>query len=559
MSHPAPQSASTVAPIAPGFLPNFRFDLQSGFLVFLIAMPLCLGIASASRYPPIVGIWTAVIGGIVTCFLSNSQLTIKGPAAGLIVIAEGAVLGLGGDVVGHDATIEAKIAAGYPLALGVGITAGVIQILFGLLKAGKIGEMVPLTPVHGMLAAIGITIMAKQFFIMLGLGAPAGAAIESILAIPQALGHLNQTITIIGVVSLAIMIAFPFLKNRVSVLKPVPAQLVVLAAAIPLGFALGLPDIPKSLVNVPSVMDDPSGAFFLPDFRGVATLTGIQFVVLFALIGSIESMLSSQAIDMIDPWRRKTDQNRDLLAVGVGNTLCAAIGALPMISEIVRSKANIDNGARTKYANLFHGLFLLGFVLLLPFVMRMIPMAALAAMLVYTGFRLASPKEFVHTYKIGLEQLVVFVTTIGVTICTDLLIGVCSGIVLKVLIHLYNGAPLSSLWRPDIEAAHTDDDLVAVLKVRRAAVFSNWLGLKNAIVKQIDGRDEVVLDLSATKLVDHSTMEKLHQLETELHEAGKRLTVVGLEQHVPMSGHSLAARRRPKSRTAELKESYPVA
>src|SRR5262249_16609248 len=162
-------------------------------------------------------------------------------------------------------------------------------------------------------------------------------------------------------------------------------------------------------------------------------------IMMFCLIASIESLLSSQAIDMIDPWRRKTDQNRDLLATGVANTLCATVGALPMISEIVRSKANIDNGARTKYSNFFHGLFLLAFVLVLPMVINNIPMAALGAMLVFVGFRLASPKEFIHTYKIGVEQLVVFMTTIIVTLSTDLLIGVSSGIVLKILIHLLNG------------------------------------------------------------------------------------------------------------------------
>src|SRR5262249_4831598 len=168
-----------------------------------------------------------------------------------------------------------------------------------------------------MLAAIGITIMAKSFFVLLGLGAPAGAAISSILAIPSAFTDMNQTIAVVGVASLAIMIAFPFLKNRVSFLKPIPAQLVVLAAAMPLGFALSFADIPKALVNVPNVLENPNEAFFFPDFSAVATPHGIQYVILFALIGTIESMLSSQAIDMIDPWQRKTDQTRDLLAVRV--------------------------------------------------------------------------------------------------------------------------------------------------------------------------------------------------------------------------------------------------
>lgn len=561
-STPASPFPSETPPLTPGLKPNLPFDLLSGFLVFLIAMPLCLGIAVASQYPPIAGIWTAVIGGILTCFISNSQLTIKGPAAGLIVIVSGAVLELGMEAApGTDPKDLATLARyGYPLALGIGVTAGVVQILFGLLKAGKLGEMVPLTPVHGMLAAIGITIMAKQFFLMLGQPAPPGAPIDSILAIPNAFEALGtsstfQMVAVVGFSALAIMIVFPFLKARVSFLKPIPAQVVVVVVAIPLALALGFTSLGESvgnpmkfLVPVPNVLENPAAAFLFPDFHAVATVTGLKYVVLFSLIGTIESMLSSQAIDMIDPWRRKTDQNRDLLAVGVANTLCSAVGALPMISEIVRSKANIDNGARTKYANLYHGVFLLAFVLFLPFVIRMIPIAALAAMLVFTGFRLASPKEFVHTYKIGPEQLFVFVTTIVVTLCTDLLIGVVSGIALKLLIHLANGMPLRSLFRPDIEVAHSEGDKVAVLKVRKAAVFSNWLGVKGAILRYADASDEVQLDLSETKLVDHTVMEKLHQLEEEIGREGKKLSVIGLDEHVPMSAHPLAARKAPPAR-----------
>ncbi|MCE9564686.1 MAG: SulP family inorganic anion transporter [Planctomycetes bacterium] len=586
-------------PLTPGLLPNLKFDLLSGFLVFLIAMPLCLGIAKACNYPPIAGIWTAVIGGLLTGFLSNSQLTIKGPAAGLIVIVEGAVLELGAQAAPPGSDLATQIQFGYPLALGVGVTAGVIQILFGLVKAAKIGEIVPLTPVHGMLAAIGITIMAKSMFVVIGVSAPPGAPIDAIAAIPATLAKTetmklretadaneakgiadaksdeekqaakakadkmrndakkkewSQPIAAIGLTSLAILIAFPFLKARIPALKPVPAQVVVLAVGIPMASALSLTALGESVGNpmqylvavpdvIPAVFDNFKIAFMLPDFSGLATGIGIKYVVLFSLIASIESMLSSQAIDMIDPWQRKTDQNKDLLAVGLANTLCSAIGALPMISEIVRSKANIDNGARTKYANMFHGIFLLAFVLMLPFVIRMIPLAALGAMLVYTGFRLASPKEFVHTYKIGIEQLIVFVTTIVVVLCTDLLVGVISGILLKLIIHMINGAPLSSFLRADIEVASTDDDKVVVLKVRKAAVFANWLSVKNAILKQAEGRDEIVLDLTETTLVDHSTMEKLHQLEFDLGAVEKRLRVIGLETHTALSSHPLAARK----------------
>ena len=562
MANRSTHSSNAASPLKRGLIPNLRFDLVSGFLVFLIAMPLCLAIATACKYPPIVGIWTAVIGGVFTCFISNSQLTIKGPAAGLIVIVEGAVLELGAQAApaGTDPMDLLTLAKyGYPLALGIGVTAGFVQILFGLLKAGKLGEIVPLTPVHGMLAAIGITIVAKSSFTMVGLAAPPGAPIDSIITLPSILPKLADpaiaNVAAVGLTALAIMVLFPFIKSRVSFLKTVPAQLVVLGVAIPMGLVLGLSAFGESLGNpmkflvnvpdlIPAVFDRPSIAFMLPDFRGVATATGVKYVALFALIGSIESMLSSQAIDLLDPWRRKTDQNRDLLAVGLANTICSAIGALPMISEIVRSKANIDNGARTKYSNLFHALFLLAFVLMLPSVIRMIPVAALAAMLVYTGFRLASPKEFVHTYKIGAEQLIVFVATVAVTLCTDLLIGVVSGIGLELLIHVINGAPLAGIVRANVEVVDTGDDRKAVLRVRKAAVFSNWLGLKSAILKYAKDRDELVVDLSETKLVDHSTMEKLHQLEKEFEEQGKRLTLIGLESLKPFSKHPLAARRR---------------
>jgi len=256
----------------------------------------------------------------------------------------------------------------------------------------------------------------------------------------------------------------------------------------------------------------------------------------------LESLLSAKAIELVDPWRRKTNFDRDLLAVGVANTICSAIGALPMISEIVRSKANIDSGARTRGANLFHGLFVLAFVLAFPNLIHRIPLAALGAMLVYTGFRLANPREFVRTYKLGSEQFVVFVGTIFVTLATDLLIGIGVGIALEIAFHLRHGCTLRGLLRADVDEVPEGDRLM-VLVVRRAAVFSNWLGLRATILRVAEGRDEVVLDLSRTRLVDHTVMEKLHQLEDDFARAGKRLSVIGLDSHVPLSKHPLAARK----------------
>lgn len=558
---------SSAPPIAPGPFGNARFDAIAGFLVFLIAMPLCLAIARASGYPPIAGIWTAVIGGLVCSFISNSQLTIKGPAAGLIVIVYGAVTELGGEFATPGMSDTDKALLGYKLALGIGVTAGVIQILFGLIRAGRLADFFPLTPVHGMLASIGIIIIAKQAYEVVGVAPTKGAGPLALVAeFPAKLREVNPEIAIIGVVGLVILFGLPLLASRVKVLKKVPAQLVVLVVAIGLGstavfdlehehtylfpahvvdghlendeFTVG----PKFLVTMPEVLSNPADAFAVPDFRGLATATGLQYLLLFTLIGSLESLLSAKAVELLDPWRRKTNFDRDLLAVGLANTLSSAVGGLPMISEIVRSKANIDSGARTRLANAFHGLFLLAFVLAFPNLIHQIPLAALGAMLVYTGFRLASPKEFVRTYRVGSEQFVVFVGTILATLATDLLIGIGVGIALKVAFHLWHGAPVSGLLIPDVTAVPEGDTRV-VLVVRRAAVFSNWLGLRKAIVAQAATRDEVVLDLSGTRLVDHSTMEKLHELGDALADAGKRLSVIGLEAHVPLSKHPLAARK----------------
>lgn len=552
---------SPAPPLTPGFRANLRFDAIAGFLVFLIAMPLCLAIARASGYPPIAGIWTAVIGGVLCTFLSNSQLTIKGPAAGLIVIVYGAVTELGNEF-GAGLSDADKAFLGYKLALGIGVTAGVIQMLFGLLRAGRLADFFPLTPVHGMLASIGLIIIAKQAYEVIGVAPEKGAGpLELYAGLPAALGNVNPEIAVIGAVGLLILFGLPLL--RLSWVKKVPSQLVVLVAAIGLGVAFDLdhkhtylfPDSffdtnhraefevgPRFLVDTPEVLQNPGEAFVLPDFRGVATTTGVQYLVLFCLIGSLESLLSAKAIELVDPWRRKTNFDRDLLAVGLANTLASAIGALPMISEIVRSKANIDSGARTKHANLFHGLFLLGFVLIFPNLIHRIPLAALGAMLVYTGFRLANPREFVRTYRVGSEQFVVFVGTILATLATDLLIGIGVGIALEVAFHVRHRCPVTGLFRSDVTVVPEGDRKV-VLVVRRAAVFSNWLGVRATILREAEGRDEVFVDLSQTRLVDHSVMEKLHELEREFTDAGKQLTVIGLDDHTPLSNHPLAARK----------------
>jgi MFS superfamily sulfate permease-like transporter len=503
-----------------------------------------LGISLASGFPAIAGVFTAIVGAVVTSFISNSELTIKGPAAGLIVIAIGCVNDFGRDPSNPQASFDA-----YRLALGVGVAAGVLQILFATFRSGVLGEFFPTSAVHGMLAAIGVIIIAKQLPVALGVGNE-GEPLELLWLIPEEFAEMNPEIALIGGVSILLLFGLPFIKNRY--VRMIPAPMIVILVAVPMGmyfdlthehtYTFGNHDYSvgeKFLVAVP---DSFFSAITMPDFSGLLTWQGWKWVLMFALIGSLESMLSAKAIDSLDPWRRKCSMDRDLLAVGIGNTLAALVGGLPMISEIVRSKANIDNGARTRFANLFHGVFLLSFVALAPWLIHRIPLAALGAMLVYTGFRLASPKEFVSVYKIGPDQLIIFCSTLVAVLATDLLIGIGIGIGVKLLLHIYHAMPVSALVRPHVRIEEPNAKTYIVY-VHHFAVFSNWIMLRRTI-EGLNADHEIIVDLSETRLVDHTVMEKLDELEMEFKEMGRKLTIIGLDDHASGSAHPHAARRK---------------
>ena len=522
-----------------GLSENFSADIKSGFLVFLIAMPLCLGIAKASGYPPIAGIFTAIIGGLLVPWISNSELTIKGPAAGLIVIVLGCVDGFG-YTGGEDKLADIQA---YQMALAVGVIAGLVQIALALFRSGILSEFFPTAAVHGMLASIGVMIATKSFHAMIGNPTKEKEPLKVIEAIPEAIQHLKPAIATIGFVCLGIMILWAVLPKNLAWLKKIPAQLLVVGMGILLGYCLSSQLEPSAFVNVPN--DIRQGIAF-PNFTGAFAgghlAHAIQYVVMFSLIGTLESLLSAKAVDVLDPHRRKTDYNRDLLGIGIANTLASCVGGLPMISEIVRSKANIDNGARSRFANLFHGLFLLVFVALLPQLIKLIPNSALAALLVFTGYRLASPNEFIHMYKIGREQLAIFVATILGVLATDLLIGVGIGIAVKAAFHIWNGAPIRSLFTPNFEITEPDET-TTLIRVKNSAVFSTWIALRRKLLS-IESHRSVVLDLSETRLVDHTVMEKLHELEKDFEQKHRKLVIQGLESHRGLSEHPHSAQRR---------------
>ncbi|WP_437994785.1 SulP family inorganic anion transporter [Sorangium sp. So ce185] len=536
---PDPPEPAPTAP-APS---TWKSDLVSGFLVFLIALPLSLGIAMASGFPPIAGVLTAVVGGVIATWLGSAPLTIKGPAAGLIVIALGAVQELGG---GDNAT-------GYRRALACIVVAAAAQIAFALARAGTLGDFFPSSVVHGMLAAIGIIICSKQVHTLLGVTPTSKAPLHLLLEIPASVLRMNPEIALIGVLSLVLLFGYPAVARRTRWMQKVPAPLLVLAASIPLAFAFDLEHEhtytlsvtdsvhtigPKFLVTLPGNL---AQAIAFPDFSQVATPASMKYVLMFSLVGSIESLLSTKAVSSLDPEKRRPDLDRDLLATGAGNLVAGLLGGLPMISEIVRSSANIGYGARSRLSNFFHGAFLLLFVAFAPGLIHRIPLAALAAMLTFTGTRLAAPTELVKTFRIGKEQLVVFVATAAITIATDLLVGVVAGIAVEMFIHVLHGAPLRSLFRPEIEE-HVEGGRL-VLRVKQAAVFSNYLSIKRRLARHRDV-PAIEIDFAATRLVDHTVMANLHDLKALLEREGRALSLSGLDDHGPMSSHPLSARKK---------------
>ncbi len=512
-----------------GLKQNFGSDASAGFVVFLLAMPLSLGIAKASEFPPIMGLLTAIIGGIIVSLISGSRLTIKGPAAGLIVVVAGSVAEFGGG------------STGWKLALGAMVVAGLVQVLFGVFKLGKLADIFPLSAIHGMLAAIGIIIIAKQIPILLDVNPDTYkglSIIGMITSIPRFIADLDPKATMIGITSLAIMMGWPSIKNQK--IRKIPAPLVVLLLAIPAELAMDFAhtEPPYALLHIGNLIDNVK---FNADFSGISQ-TGlfIKYVIMFALVGSLESLLTVKAIDLTDPYKRKSNNDKDLIAIGLGNTLSALLGGLPMISEVARSSANVNSGAKTRWANFFHGFFILVFVLVATPVIEMIPNAALAAMLITVGIKLAHPKEFVNTFRIGKEQLAIFLTTIFFTIFEDLLVGIAAGILLKMIIHLINGTPISSFLKAPTVVSFSGNQYL--VEIDKAAIFSNFLGIKRKL-DEIPAGFEVTIDLKNTKLVDHSVMENLHLFQHEYEENGGTVKIIGLENHKPVSSHHLAARK----------------
>ncbi len=524
-----------------GLKQNWRTDLGTGFILFLLALPLSVGIAIASGMPATAGILAAVIGGLIGSVLGGSFVTVNGPAAGLIVIVLTAVNELGGG----------NLAAGYRPALAAIFFAGVIQVVMGLARLGSLGLAFPTSVIHGMMMAIGVTIFAKQFHVAAGVTPEAKSIFGLLAEIPHSIEYLNPEIFLIGLISVLIVVFMGRLKS--GFWKKIPGPLVAVLVGVGLGEIFDIAHEhtvkifmstsvvgPKFLLNVPNNIKD---ALAFPSFSLAGTSMFWRHAVTIALVGSIESILSAYAVDKLDRYHRTSNLNRELWSKGVCNAICGAIGAVPVIAEIVRSSANVSNGAKTRWSNFFHGFFLLLFVVLFPALLHEIPMSALAGILVVVGYRLGNPRQLAHAWEKGWDQLAVMLTTLIVTLASDLLIGVGAGLCLELALDFVRSGSLTRLFSASWK--ETSSNGTRTFVVKGPLVSTGFMGLRARLLSCLDAQP-VEIDLSQASFVDHTVMEHLERIEAEGRNRGTKFHLVFSEKHKSVSKHPLSGRRLPR-------------
>lgn len=481
-----------------------KSDLPAGLVVFLVALPLCLGIALASGAPFFSGIISGIIGGIVIGSISNSQLSVSGPAAGLVAVVIAAISKLG--------SIEAFF-------LTV-VLAGVFQVILGFLKAGVIANYFPGNVIKGMLSGIGIIIILKQIPHALGYdkdveGDLAFLQIDgenTITALFSAIQHIDFGATIISILGLAIILAFES-KPLKKLGKTIPGGLVaVMVTTLVSEFILkNIPSlvIGKShLVNVPiaNSINDVFSFFVFPDFSQITNpeVWIIAFTV--AVVASIESLLCIEAVDQIDPRKRVTNTNRELLAQGIGNISSGLLGGLPVTSVIVRSSANVNANAQTKMSTIIHGIFLLLAVFIIPQILNKIPLAALAAILLYTGYKLAKPSIFKEMFKNGNYQWIPFLFTVLAVVFLDLLKGVGVGLAISIFYILRGNLRNSYFFHKEMES---DQETLRIVLSEEVS-FLNKASIRETLDK-IPNKSKVIIDASNSQYIDFDVLEIIRE------------------------------------------------
>lgn len=480
---------------------GIKENFPSGLVVFLVALPLCLGIALASGAPPLSGIIAGIIGGLVVGFLSNSNISVSGPAAGLTAIVLTAITGLGS----------------FELFLCAGLIAGLLQLLLGFLRAGSISNYFPTNVIEGMLAGIGIIIIITQIPNAFGfesgftdsvLGAD-GFSVNSLAAMSAG---IHPGAVIVTLVSLAILLAWdnvPALKK----IKMIPGALVAVASGILLnylftvtGSSLAIGSEHLVSLPVPKSLDDFRGMLVFPAFSGFLNVQVWVVGATIAIVASIETLLCIEASDRLDSHRRITDTNRELRAQGIGNLLSSLIGGLPMTSVVVRSSANANAGATSKLSTMIHGGLLLVSVLTIPFILNLIPLSTLAAVLILIGYKLAKPATIMHFWKKGKYQFIPFIATIIAVVSLDLLKGVGIGLLISVFYILQGN--MKRAYYLSREQLNDADEIN--IKLAEEVSFLNKAAIKKTL-KNVKPNSKVCIDARSTSYIATDILEMIQE------------------------------------------------
>ncbi|MFD2999626.1 SulP family inorganic anion transporter [Pontibacter toksunensis] len=504
---------------------NLGKDIPAGLVVFLVALPLCLGIALASGAPLFSGLITGIVGGLVVAWLSGSQLSVSGPAAGLTVIVLNGLETLG--------TFEAFL-----LAV---VIAGILQLVLGFVKAGVIGLYFPSSVIRGMLAAIGLILILKQiphfmgadedFFGDMEFFQPDGR--NTFSEIGYAFSSVQLGALIVGIVSLIILIAWDNQKlKRYKFFKLVPGALIVVLLSIALNFLFAnyfpqLTIADSHLVSIPVIgnMQELGNVLMLPDFGAFGNLDVYIVAFTIGIVASLETLLSVEAVDKLDPHKRRSDTNRELKAQGVGNIVAGMLGGLPMTAVIVRSSANVASGGQTRVAAFVHGVFLALSVFFLATFLNHIPLSALAAVLLMVGFKLTKPALYKGQFKLGHEQFIPFIVTIVAILFTDLLIGICIGLAVGVFYILkanYN----SPYFFHKEESANRH-----IIRIRLSEHVS-FLNKASIIMTldQLPSDSHVIIDGENTEYIDYDVLEAIQEFKKTAHERDITVEVLNIKE-----------------------------
>jgi MFS superfamily sulfate permease-like transporter len=523
-----------------GLVQNWKSDLIAAVSVALIALPLSLGIALAAGAPAMAGIFSAVVGGVVTTFYRGGHISVNGPAKGVIgVILLGIVL------------LDDGSGQAFNYVLAAIVVSGALQTLLGIFKLGRIADIFHGSVIQGLLAAIGIIIFAKQIHVALGTHSDGSNIVENLVDAVRMLPEANPFVVLISLAGLLMILYNSKITNRFFHFLPVPMWVIVLSipfvylfnffeqheiSLLGKNFTVG----PELLLDIP---DSITESIMHPNFGKIGTLEFWSIVFSLLIITSIEHLAIAKAVDKIDPYKRKTDLNKDLTGIGLSTMISGFLGGLPIISVIIRSTVNIHNGAKTKWSNMYQGLLLLLFIVVLSPVMRQVPLCAFAILLVHTGFKLASPAVFKQVYNQGIEQLVFFLATMIMTLYSNLLVGLLGGSFLVLVTHiLLARIPVPQFFKL-VYSSRTRlislPDGSFILKVRGIA---NFLGIikVDKLVANIPADANINIDLSETRLVDMSYMDYIVEFLNKQRESGGKVFISGLDRHISSSTYNKA-------------------